>query len=179
MSQDRRSFFQSLVAGGATVSQREQHRNRRVHHAGERIYHGPMEVPARIAGIIADHPVLKMTTHRQLVSRYAGDADGWVWLFRCQIPEHRLMVGEIVRTPEGRIRVHCWHAADPERYTAHREPAQIVEPRPIMPRPIMPRLMASAHQPVWMTGPDETPAEESMMEYEEFVDPKRAEDFLR
>lgn len=123
---ERRDFFKSLIAAGATVKERKKHRNRRSRHESERIYHGPMAIPERIALIIAEHPAIKRTTHRHIVSRYAGDLDGWVWLFRCQIPAHRLMVGEIIRTTEGKIRVHCWSSADPERYTRGDDPQQIV-----------------------------------------------------
>jgi hypothetical protein len=122
---ERRDFFKSLIAGGATVSERKERRNHRAHHEGTRLYHGPMLIPAYIAGIIAEHPALKRTTNgRHLVSRYADATH--TWLFRCQIPAHCLMVGEIVRTPEGKIRVHCWSAADPERYTRGDEPGVII-----------------------------------------------------
>ena len=136
---ERRQFFQSLIAGGAAVGSRPEGRNRRAHHQGERLYHGPMGIPERIAAIVAEFPGLKRTTSRHLVSRYAEA--GWVWLFRCQIPASRQMVGEIVRTPEGSIRVHCWSAA---RDTACDEPAAIIERKgaraavaPILP-PLMP-----------------------------------------
>ena len=106
---ERREFFKSLIAGGASMRERPRAKNRRAHHTGERLYHGPMEIPEDIVRIIAAHPAIKKTTCRHLVSRYANT--GWVWLFRCQIPESRQMVGEIIRTPEGKIRVHCWSAA--------------------------------------------------------------------
>ena len=64
------------------------------------------------------------------MSRYA-EPDGTVYVFRCQIPEHRGMVGEIVRTPLGRMRVHCWSAANPGEY---REPQErfsaLIVPKP-------------------------------------------------
>jgi hypothetical protein len=42
------------------------------------------------------------------------DADGeTVWVFRAAIPEHRGMVGEVVRTSAGGFRVHCLAAARP------------------------------------------------------------------
>lgn len=107
---ERRAFFQSLIAGGSTINQRPENKNRRAHHQGERLHHGPIEIPERIVAIVAAHPGLKRSTHRHLVSRYAENE--WVWLFRCQIPESRQMVGEIIRTPEGKIRVHCWSAAN-------------------------------------------------------------------
>jgi hypothetical protein len=138
---ERREFFKTLVAGGATAAERTEQRNRRAHHHDEIVYHGPMLIPERVAIIVAEHPAIKRTTNGgHLVSRYAED--GWTWLFRCQIPAHRKMVGEIVKTPAGAIRVHCWSAADPARYTRDDEPATImarkVAPQP--PAPIMPPL---------------------------------------
>lgn len=120
---ERREFFQSLIAGGAAVGQRPERRNRRAHHKNARIYHGPMMIPERIAAIVAEHPSVKRTTDRHLVSRYAEG--GWVWLFRCQIPESRAMVGEIVLAEAGQIRVHCWSAARLDG-RAIAEPAEIV-----------------------------------------------------
>ncbi|HME59220.1 MAG TPA: hypothetical protein VKF63_12835 [Terracidiphilus sp.] len=122
--QDRREFFRSLIAGGATVAERPGRRNHREHHADNVVYHGPMLIPERIAAIIADHPAIKRTMCRHLVSRYAEA--GWTWLFRCQIPDHRRMVGDIRRTITGQVRVCCWSAADPERYTRNDEPAAII-----------------------------------------------------
>lgn len=124
---ERREFFRSLIAGGATVQEWPERKNARKHHEGNRLYHGPLEIPGRIVGIIDNHPGIKRTTDRHLVSRYA-EAD-WTWIFRCQIPAHRLMIGEVVRTPEGKIRVHCWSAADPGRYTVHRQPQEIIDLR--------------------------------------------------
>jgi hypothetical protein len=120
--QDRREFFRSLIAGGAAVAKRPQ---RQITHPGnEVVYHGPMLIPERVAGIIAEHPSIKRCNRSShLVSRYAEP--GWTWLFRCQIPASRHMVGEIVRTPEGATRVHCWSAADPAR-TCGGEPAAII-----------------------------------------------------
>ncbi len=108
---ERREFFKGLIASGATVREREHGRNRRARHVDNRIYHGPMLIPERVAAIIAAHPAIKRTTHRHLVSRYAEG--NFVWIFRCQIPASLAMVGEIVSTSEGKIRVHCWSAATP------------------------------------------------------------------
>lgn len=123
---DRRSFFQSLIAGGAAVTERPEHKNRKAHHQNEVLFHGPIEIPERVVNIVAEHPAIKRTTHRKLVSRYAEN--NWVWLFRCQIPESRQMVGEVVRTPEGKIRVHCWSAARPDSRLI-RTPEEIVQDR--------------------------------------------------
>ena len=121
---ERRDFFRSLIAGGATVKEWPERKNHRAHHKNTLIYHGPMSVPVRIVSIIADHPAIKKTTHGHLTSRYAES--GWTWLFRCHIPEHRKMIGDIRRQPDGRIRVCCWSAADPLRYTRNSEPAEIM-----------------------------------------------------
>ena len=129
--QDRRQFFRSLIAGGSAFTQRPERCNRREHHANDILYHGPVLIPERIAAIVAEHPAIKRTTHSHLVSRYAES--GWTWLFRCQIPAHRAMVGESVRAPVGAIRVHCWSVADPSR--EYREPKEILDckghPRPM------------------------------------------------
>ena len=120
--QDRRHFLQSLIAGGAAVRKTRKHIR---HQQDVRLYHGPMEIPAHVAEAVREDPTPHRSTGRgaHLVSRYA-EADGAVWLFRCQIPSHRGMLGEIVRTPLGRVRVHCWSAALPGKY---REPSEIIE----------------------------------------------------
>lgn len=129
---ERREFFRSLIAGGATVKVRAEHRNRKAHHQNEVIHHGPMEIPERIASIVAEHPAIKRTTHGgKLVSRYAEGS--WTWLFRCQVPATRLMIGEIVRTPEGNTRVHCWSAARPDRHAIDTPMAILARKRPPSP----------------------------------------------
>jgi hypothetical protein len=119
-STDRRSFFRSLVVGGAAVTDtlhglplkhRKADKLR-----GTRLYHGPMLIPPDVAEVIREEPDLHRTRERKLVSRYAED--GITWLFRCQIPASRAMVGEVVRTPEGAYRVHCWSAATSARRDA-------------------------------------------------------------
>lgn len=154
---ERREFFCSLITGGVVPKQRAERRNRRAHHANERAYHGPMQIPARIALIVAEHPTIKRTTDRHLVSRYAEG--GWTWIFRCQIPESRAMIGEIVRTPEGNIRVHCWSAARPGEYRTPdsllaNNPARIDAerlPRPLS-LPILPPL--SCWEEIGLRGTD-------------------------
>jgi hypothetical protein len=124
MDPDRRQFFQSLIAGGAAVRKTRKHVP---HAADERLYHGPMQIPPHVYEAVREDPTPHRSTGRggHLVSRYV-DPDQTTWLFRCQIPAHRLMVGEIVRTPLSRIRVHCWSAADPQRCTRGDEPAAIL-----------------------------------------------------
>jgi len=125
MATDRRSFFRTLVVGGAAVTDtlhglplkhRKADKLR-----GTRLYHGPMFVPPDVAEIIREDPSLHRTRERKLVSRYAED--GITWLFRCQIPASRAMVGEVIRTPEGTYRVHCWSVA----ISARRDAREIIE----------------------------------------------------
>ena len=110
---ERREFFQSLIAGGAAV-RKNRKRVPRAHAGNTRTYHGPMTIPDHVYEAVREDPSPMRATGRgtHLVSRYA-EADGTVYVFRCQIPASRQMVGEIVRTPLGRIRVHCWSAATP------------------------------------------------------------------
>ncbi len=120
---NRREFFQELIAGGATV---RKNRKRVAHRQDVVLYRGPMQIPTHVAEAVREDPSPMRATGRgsHLVSRYA-EADGTVWLFRCGIPAHRGMVGEIVQCPIGkRLRVHCWSAATPAEY---REPMAIVE----------------------------------------------------
>ena len=115
----RRDFFRSLIAGGATV--RDTRGRKKVKHQDIRIYHGPMTIPAHVAEAVREDPTPHRTKDRHYVSRYA-EADGTVWLFRCQVPAHRGMVGEIVQTPIGqRKRIHCWSAATPGEYRTPEE----------------------------------------------------------
>lgn len=128
---ERRDFFKSLVAAGAVPQKTRKHTD----HSGDiRIYHGPMEIPAHVYEAVREDPALCYATGRpghgrkgHLVSRYA-DPDGTVWIFRCQIPEHRGMVGEIIQTPIGqRKRIHCWSAATPA--DTYKAPAELLERR--------------------------------------------------
>ncbi len=158
---DRRKFFQGLIAGGASV---RKNRKRVAHRQDVVLYRGPMEIPAHVYEAVREDPTPHRATGRgtHLVSRYV-EPDGTVWLFRCQIPAHRGMVGEIVqgRPSDARRRVHCWQAADPGSY---RTPEQLlanhIQKRPAS--PIMPPLIAPS-QPGWMI---EQP------DYSEYVDQK-------
>ena len=116
---ERREFFRSLIAGGAGVRQRPQDRNKQRRHVDEQLYRGPMTIPERVAGIVAEHPAIKKTTFRHLASHYSEG--GITWVFRCQIPASRQMVGELVRTTDGKYRVHCWSVATPGEYRTPEE----------------------------------------------------------
>lgn len=147
---ERREFFQSLIAGGSTL-RKSRKRVKGAHRQDVVLYRGPMEIPAHVYEAVREDPTPHRATGRgsHLVSRYA-EADGTVWLFRCQIPAHRGMVGEIVQVPVGkRIRIHCWSVATPGQYQAPEElliAHRSQEPR----RPIMPPL-ASSHKPATIT----------------------------
>ena len=160
---DRREFFSGLIAGGATVRKTRKH----VEHRGNiRLYHGPMTIPAHVAEAVREDPSPMRATGRgtHLVSRYA-DADGTVWLFRCQIPAHRGMVGEIVQVPIGqRKRIHCWSAASP---AAYREPSEIIIGRSARTLAGLEGRSLATEQDFTADKivQDETPAEEDMMEY--------------
>ena len=139
--QDRRQFFQSLIAGGAVVRERAERRNSRTHHRDEVLYRGPMTIPAHIAAIVTEHPGLVRTTSGRHVAMRYSDL-GTVYLLRSRVPEHRGMVGEIVQTAADAIRIHCWSAALPGEY---QEPGAIIERKtkrlaPPACAPIMPPL---------------------------------------
>ena len=132
---ERREFFQSLIAGGAVSRKRPKHRK---HTTGTVLYRGPMTIPEHVAAAVAQHPDIYRPTGRgtHLAARYAdrereGLGSAAVYLFRCQIPEHRGMVGEIVLS-EGHVGVHCWSAADPGEY---RQPLTIVNEKRLVVRP--------------------------------------------
>lgn len=108
---ERRNLFATLLA--ADVRDTRVRGKKRPKYNDVRLYHGPMVIPSDVAEAIREDPALHRTRHAgKLVSRYL-DAEGTVWLFRCTIPETRMMVGEVVKTPDGRRRVHCWASATP------------------------------------------------------------------
>jgi len=98
----RRESIAALLGTG-TPRTKPEGKNRRKHHEGEQIYHGPMRLPDYVIDS-ASRAVPVRTTHQHLAIRISRD--GIVYLFRyAPAPE---MVGEIWRTPEGAYRVHCW-----------------------------------------------------------------------
>lgn len=113
MSMERRNFFAALVAGGADIRDTRLRGKRKPVRENQRLYHGPMVIPEDVAEAVRESPDIYRTRHAgKLVSRYV-DHDATVWLFRVLIPVSRQMVGEVIRTPDGRRRVHCWAAATP------------------------------------------------------------------
>ncbi len=139
----RRDFFAALASTGAAPKAWAQKKNKLKHHAGERLYHGPMLIPAHVAETVRESPEVYRTTHRHPVLRYV-DSDQTVYLLRSRVPESRAMIGEIVRTPEGRVRVHCWSAA--RTSTTYREVSELLARRATqLTEQIMPPLAA----PIW------------------------------
>ncbi len=71
--QDRREFFKQLIAGGATV-RKNRKRVKGSHRQDIRLYHGPMQIPARVAEAVREDPSPMRSTGRgsHLVSRYAA-----------------------------------------------------------------------------------------------------------
>lgn len=166
---ERRGFFRRLVAAGAAITERPAAKNRRAHHKFQKLYHGPLLIPENVAAIIAEHPAIKKTTCRHLVSRYSFG--GVTWLFRCQVPESRAMVGEITRTPEGNIRVHCWSAANPGRY---RTPEELLARREQDTQ--VAEAMATCQSSQIR---NERQVEEYNGDYSEYLDPAYAERLMR
>lgn len=135
------------------------------------IYRGPIEIPSHVAEAIRECPDLAKSRGgaNKLVSRYT-DADGILYRGRCPIPAHRGVVGEIVSTAEGIVRVHWWAAATPA--PTYRTPADLIARRNgdlyeagrsrIIRGPIMPPLMPPAS--AW--------SEELPAEYQQYVDGK-------
>ena len=102
----RRSFFAALPA----ATPRRERANKRAHHDGQRIFHGPMGIPDYVLDSVS-RAMPYRTTHRHPVLRVARD--GITYVFRsAPAPE---MVGEIWRTLEGQYRVHVWSCATPDR----------------------------------------------------------------
>lgn len=181
---ERRGFLQAVL-GGATVhadpamrrTKRKDGSSARGHHAdNERLYHGPFFVPADVAEAIREDGSLYRTARRpqydvtgevkrecggKLASRYV-DGDGCTWVGKCPIPESRTVVGEIVRTGEGRIRVHWWAAATPG--TARRDAREIAS-----------RRAETLPEPARSSEPIMPPL---ASEYSHYLDPRYAEQLM-
>lgn len=124
-STDRRSFFRSLIAAGAVPRKTRKH----VKHSDDvRLYHGPMVIPAHVAEAVREDPTPMRAAGRgsHLMSRYAEPGESTVYVFRCAIPAHRTMIGDIRRTALGRIRVSCWSACDPAMLRGDRKVEGII-----------------------------------------------------
>ena len=121
----------SAAAAGATSlplpRQRARARTRRARHVDTVLYRGPFRLNEHVAEILTTSPGLCQTTHRKLACRYA---DGEVvYLGRTVVPEHRCLVGEVVRTQAGPLRVHFWAIADPGDYDTPLDIAAHIEGR--------------------------------------------------
>ena len=107
---ERRNFFAAIFTA-AEIRDTRVRGSKRPKYNDTRLYRGPMVIPPDVAEAVREDPALHRTRHAgKLVSRYC-DGEGTVWLFRCPVPETRMMVGEVVKTPDGRKRVHCWACA--------------------------------------------------------------------
>ena len=82
---------------------RKDHRNRRAHHESRQIYHGPLKVSHEVIRL-ANTSSVYVTTMRKRTLRV--EYDGIAWLLRTVVGAG--YVGEIVETPQGTLRVHCW-----------------------------------------------------------------------
>lgn len=101
MTSTRRGFLRGLAG---TPLLRPANRNRRAHHVGTRLYHGPIRLPARVLDLACRSRVYR-TTHRHLALRC--QIDGLTVLFRAGVAGD-CYLGEIVRTESGAIRIHTW-----------------------------------------------------------------------
>ena len=80
-------------------------RNQRHHHQDTLIYKGPIEVPIGALELARRAAPVK-STHGHSVIRI--EHEGVVYVFRRKVAT--CMVGEVVRTMAGAIRVHVWSA---------------------------------------------------------------------
>lgn len=105
---ERREFFRSL--GGIAAIARPANKNRKAHHKNDVLYHGPIRIPEDVLDIASRAPVYR-TTHgaKKLAIRLA--LDGVTYLFRTGLAGD-CYLGEIIRTPEGMVRVHVWTAIE-------------------------------------------------------------------
>lgn len=111
MECDRRSFFVALASAGTPVKDNfPRARSRKPLHLDTQLYHGPVVIPDYVAEQVRESPDLHRTAARHLAARL-NTPDGTVWLFRARIPASRVMLGEVVRTLSGRIRIHLWATA--------------------------------------------------------------------
>lgn len=101
----RRESFSALFS--APLVERPEHKNKRAHHDGDQLYHGPIFVTAEVTDLAVTSTPFK-TTHRHPALRI--EHDSVVYLFRCLPIGASAYVGEIIRTPQGTIRCHVWLA---------------------------------------------------------------------
>ncbi|MEM3038645.1 MAG: hypothetical protein QXE45_04540 [Thermoplasmata archaeon] len=106
----RREFAKWFgIAVGTTAIPVKAKFKKKKHHEDTLLYKGPMRIPEHVVESVREAEIVR-TTDRHWAARYQ-DRDT-VYLFRFRIPHHRGMVGEIVKTKEGKFRVHCWAAAN-------------------------------------------------------------------
>lgn len=122
--------MQTLFGGAGFVTAWPQPRrpwHPRKRHCNEVLYRGPFRIPAHIAAVCAETPDMRSRTGslnpKKLIMCYdernrAADPALLKWRFRCPIPAHRCMVGEIQRGSDGIYRIVSYAAADSVRREA-------------------------------------------------------------
>lgn len=88
---------------------RAENKNRLKHHQDTQLFHGPIAVPDDMLARASTSPVY-LTSGRKCVIRFQT-LSGVTWIFREYTANHRVYVGEVVRTLKGQYRVHLWRAA--------------------------------------------------------------------
>lgn len=117
----RESFMAAL---GLAPIERPERKNSRARHTHDKLYHGPLRIPAEVAERSSQAPAYK-TTHGHPVLRIE-DKDGVVYLWRCLPVGEGDYLGEVVRTPEGAYRVHLYRAITLEWRGKPKTPASII-----------------------------------------------------
>ncbi len=117
----RESFLAALGIG--TPTERRERKSHRARHAGDKLYHGPLRIPAAVTARAATGPIYK-TTHYHPVIRI--EHDGVVYLWRCAPVGEGDYLGEVVRTPTGDYRVHLYRAISLEWRGEPKTPLTII-----------------------------------------------------
>lgn len=117
----RESFMATL--GLAKLKERPERKSQRKRHDGDKLYHGPLRIPAAVAERAAAGPAYK-TTHYHPAIRI--EHDGVVYLWRCAPVGEGDYLGEVVRTPEGDYRVHLYRAISLEWRGEPKTPLTII-----------------------------------------------------
>lgn len=117
-NKDNKEFFTRLLAGKQPVNEyQNKAKNHESHKKDIRLYHGPIVIPEDVKVAISQSSVYR--TGNSSLAQKIVDTEGVTWLFKCEIPSHRVMVGEVMKTPDKRYRVHGWKAADESRAPSH------------------------------------------------------------
>lgn len=157
INQERKASLSALVPERG-LRERPTNRNRKAHHADVRLYHGAIQLEEPILDSLSRSHVFR-TTHRKLTLRI--QRDGITYLLRIA-PQGADYVGEVVRTPEGAYRVHCWtvasHAGRPIAEILERDRERSAEVVPPMPwpvetesQPVLAPEYSMYFEPPWLT----------------------------